>query len=172
MNNGIKIRLAWASVGLVLIILACAYGFVTSNNTPTLVIPVEEYPFNPTAESVIMRADFDGDGILDSYCIRSEKCTKYTMTCTGRYAETVKPQTYENSVVIMKGGSNLSTLLWGPIIWSSKEEIDTGAWTKTCELAVKINKEWQRIPGTMAQGRLELSSGETMRGCWGNGKRE
>lgn len=168
-QNGIKIRLAWASVGVILILLACTYGLVTNHNIRALAVPVEEYPFNPTAESIIMRADFDGDGALDSYCIRSEKCTKYTMTCTGRYSEIVKPQTYENSVIIMKGGSNLESPLWGPIVWSSGEKIDTGAWTKTCELAVRINKEWQVVSWTRAKGKLELQSGIIWEGCKSDG---
>lgn len=110
------------------------------------------YDGEVTAESPgydIRLADYDNDGTLDVYSVRSERCTSFMLNgCAGEGR-------YRHWVVITKGGSNGGVEL-RRVEWTSNHKITATGWaTGTGDLAVKVNGRWEVVPWTAPKGRVE-----------------
>ena len=107
----------------------------------------DEYPYDLNAKCEIRLADYDGDGQMDSYSVRSEKCAKLSVNgCPGG-------RRYVHHVIITKGGSNLAVIL-KDVHWPCEDPIEATGWIdETGEFAVKYDGNWHRVPWTAPRGK-------------------
>ena len=104
----------------------------------------------------INMADFDGDGVLDVYAIRSEETRKNEGYLAGG-CETK----WTHWLVITRGGSNGAVKLreW---VWCSEQPVEAIGWISggehDGEFAVRERgKPWSWVPGSRPKGRAETT---------------
>ena len=127
-------------------IIALACVVVRDLTAPLPVRPVEEYPFDPSARTALVLADYDGDGEQEIYALRCER-TRSGEGYTG--SACMRPWTVW--LVITKGNAK-SPLVW--ISWCESHPVEGWGWADdNGDFAVKIAGEWQRIAHTAPRGK-------------------